>query len=174
MYKTLKEIAFITMGQSPKSSCYNSKGNGLPFLQGRTTFGRVYPTYDTWSSQWNKEALPNDILFTVRAPVGDINISKDRIAIGRGIASIRAISCNTRYLFYLLQANNSLFSSNSIGTIFESINKETLENTKLYVHSEDNQVHIVDTIHSVSIFQSLLLLILCFLQIISIVPLTFF
>jgi Restriction endonuclease S subunits len=153
MYKSLKELAVITMGQSPKSSCYNTHETGIPFLQGRTTFGRVYPSYDTWSSQWNKEALPNDILFTVRAPVGDVNISKDRIAIGRGIASIRAINCNPRYLFYLLQANNSIFTSNSTGTIFESINKETLENTLLNVHSNEKQVHIVDTIHSVLIFQ---------------------
>ena len=149
MYKSLKELAVITMGQSPKSSCYNTNGTGIPFLQGRTTFGRVYPSYDTWSSQWNKEALPNDILFTVRAPVGDVNISKDKIAIGRGIASIRAVNCNPRYLFYLLQASNSIFTSNSTGTIFESINKDTLENTVLNVHSNENQVHIVDTIGSI-------------------------
>ena len=146
MYKYLKDIAQITMGQSPKSSCYNTNQNGLPFLQGRTTFGRIYPSYDTWTSQWNKEALPNDILFTVRAPVGDVNICQTNTAIGRGIASIRAINCNPKYLFYLLQANNHLFFSNSTGTIFESINKDSLENTQLFIHSDEEQVHIVNTI----------------------------
>ena len=145
MHKLLKEIAIITMGQSPKSSCYNTIGVGLPFLQGRTTFGRIYPFYDTWSSEWNKTALPNDILFTVRAPVGDVNICKIETAIGRGLASIRAINCDNKYLFYLLQANNKLFTSNSTGTIFESINKDTLENTKLFIHSKEQQNHIVNT-----------------------------
>ena len=151
MYKPLKDIAQITMGQSPKSSCYNSNNLGLPFLQGRTTFGRLFPFYDTWTTEWNKEALPNDILFTVRAPVGDVNICQTNTAIGRGIASIRAINCNSKYLFYLLQANNKLFSSNSTGTIFESINKDSLENTQLFIHSDEEQVHIVNTISSTSI-----------------------
>lgn len=165
MYKLLKDIAQITMGQSPKSSCYNSNNLGLPFLQGRTTFGRLFPFYDTWTTEWNKEALPNDILFTVRAPVGDVNICQTNTAIGRGIASIRAINCNSKYLFYLLQANNQLFSSNSTGTIFESINKDSLENTQLFIHSDEEQVHIVNTIRLILKFQLLLLLILCFLQI---------
>ena len=149
MYKLLKDIAQITMGQSPKSSCYNSNNLGLPFLQGRTTFGRLFPFYDTWTTEWNKEALPNDILFTVRAPVGDVNICQTNTAIGRGIASIRAINCDSKYLFYLLQANNKLFSSNSTGTIFESINKDSLENTQLFIHSDEEQVHIVNTIGSI-------------------------
>ena len=152
MDKLLKEIAIITMGQSPKSSCYNTIGVGLPFLQGRTTFGRIYPFYDTWSSEWNKTALPNDILFTVRAPVGDVNICKIETAIGRGIASIRAINCDNKYLFYLLKANNNLFTSNSTGTIFESINKDTLENTKLFIHSKEQQNHIVNIIGSIDDF----------------------
>lgn len=151
MHKLLKEIAIITMGQSPKSSCYNTNSVGLPFLQGKTTFGRIYPSYDTWSSEWNKTALPNDILFTVRAPVGDVNMCKTETAIGRGIASIRAINCNNKYLFYLLQANNNLFTSNSTGTIFESINKDTLENTKFYIHSKEKQNHIVNTIYYFSV-----------------------
>lgn len=165
MHKSLKEIALITMGQSPKSSCYNTNKIGLPFLQGRTTFGRIYPFYDTWSSDWNKIALPNDILFTVRAPVGDVNICKTKTVIGRGIASIRAINCDFKYLFYLLQANNYLFTSNSTGTIFESINKDTLENTKLFVHPKGEQEHIVDTISFVLIFLLLSLLIVYFLRI---------
>ena len=147
MYKYLKDIALITMGQSPKSSSYNTFKIGLPFLQGKTTFGRIYPSYETWTSEWNKEAIPGDILFTVRAPVGDVNICQTPTAIGRGIASIRAINCNSKYLFYLLQANNSLFTSNSTGTIFESINKNSLENTEVFIHSYEEQLHIVNTIY---------------------------
>ena len=146
MLVNLKDIAIITMGQSPKSSSYNNSSNGLPFLQGRTTFGRIYPYFDTWTTEWNKEAQLNDILFTVRAPVGDINISPCRLAIGRGIAAIRPINCNYKYLYYLLISNKSKFLSSSTGTIYDSINKDKLETIKLFVHDKKEQCHIVDTI----------------------------
>lgn len=145
LYK-LSEIASITMGQSPKSSAYNTNMIGLPFLQGRTTFGDKYPTFDTWTSEWNKEANYNDILFTVRAPVGDLNIATTKIAIGRGIAAIHPTKVSSLYLYYLLQANKHNFLTSSAGTIFDSINKDALESIKLDVHTEQEQRHIVNTI----------------------------
>lgn len=145
MNKKLIDIADITMGQSPKSSAYNSEGNGMPFLQGRTTFGDKYPSFDTWTTEWNKEALPNDLLFTVRAPVGDINIATTNIAIGRGIAAIHPKEVSTKYLYYLLIANKDKFITSSAGTIYDSFNKDALKNVQLDVHSESDQRHIVDT-----------------------------
>lgn len=149
MYKSLNEIAQITMGQSPKSSAYNQDGNGLPFLQGRTTFGRIYPSFDTWTTEWNKECDADDILFTVRAPVGDVNIAQTQIALGRGVAGIRAKNVLSKYLYYLLYANKSTFIASSSGTIYDSINKDQLDNVKLKVHNDEEQRHIVDTIGSV-------------------------
>ena len=146
MYKSLNEIAQITMGQSPKSSAYNQDGNGLPFLQGRTTFGRMYPSFDTWTTEWNKECDADDILFTVRAPVGDVNIAQTKIALGRGVAGIRAKNVLPKYLYYLLYANKSTFIASSSGTIYDSINKDQLDNVKLKVHNDEEQRHIVDTI----------------------------
>lgn len=146
MLTKLSEIAAITMGQSPSSKVYNTSHEGLPFLQGRTTFGDIYPTFDTWTSQWNKEAQPDDILFTVRAPVGDLNIANTRIAIGRGIAAIKPKSTSSKYLYYLLLANKDKFLTSSAGTIFDSINKDALESIVLDVHSEIEQNHIVNTI----------------------------
>ena len=137
------------MGQSPKSSAYNSEGVGLPFLQGRTTFGDKYPFFDTWTTEWNKEAKQGDILFTVRAPVGDLNIATTTIAIGRGIAAIHPTKVETTYLFYLLQANKHNFLSSSAGTIFDSINKDALESIQINIHDEKIQRHIVNTIGSV-------------------------
>lgn len=147
LYK-LSEIADITMGQSPKSSAYNSDKLGLPFLQGRTTFGDKYPWFDTYTSEWNKEAKQGDILFTVRAPVGDINIATCRIAIGRGIAAITPKKISTKYLFYLLSANKSSFLTSSTGTIYDSINKDALESIELNVHSQEEMDYIVNTISS--------------------------
>ena len=146
MTKKLSDIAIITMGQSPSSAAYNTSCIGLPFLQGRTTFGKKYPHFDIWTSQWNKEAQTNDILFTVRAPVGDINIANTRIAIGRGIAAIHPTLVSTKYLYYLLLANKNKFLTSAAGTIFDSINKDALESIVLDVHSEDEQKHIVNTI----------------------------
>ena len=145
MKQTLGQIASVTMGQSPSSNFYNNEQLGLPFLQGCTTFGRLYPTYDTWTTSFNKEALPGDVLFTVRAPVGDVNLCRDHIAIGRGLASIRATTVLPRYLFYILEANKSKFQSASSGTIYQSINKDKLANMQLEVHSANEQQHIVGT-----------------------------
>ncbi len=145
MKQKLSEIANITMGQSPLSGCYNSDGIGTPFLQGCTTFGRVYPSYDTWTTQFNKSANKDDVLFTVRAPVGDVNLCQRFTAIGRGLASIHATKVSPKYLFYLLEGNKSAFTSESSGTIYQSINKDKLCNVILNVHDSRTQQHIVDT-----------------------------
>lgn len=137
------------MGQSPLSGCYNSDGIGTPFLQGCTTFGRVYPSYDTWTTQFNKSANKDDVLFTVRAPVGDVNLCQRFTAIGRGLASIHATKVSPKYLFYLLEGNKSVFTSESSGTIYQSINKDKLCNVILNVHDSRTQQHIVDTIGTI-------------------------
>lgn len=148
MKQKLYEIADITMGQSPLSGCYNSDGIGTPFLQGCTTFGRIHPSYDTWTTQFSKSANKDDVLFTVRAPVGDVNLCQRFTAIGRGLASIHATKVNPKYLFYLLEGNKSAFTSASSGTIYQSINKDKLYNVVLNVHDSSTQQHIVDTTSS--------------------------
>ena len=149
MKEKLREIADITMEQSPSSFFYNNRREGIPFLQGCTTFGRLHPTYDTWTTSYNKLARPGDILFTVRAPVGDINLCQTETAIGRGIASIRAREVEPRYLFYLLKANKGSFTSSSFGTIYQSINKDKLGDVVLDIHDASEQRYIVGVIGSV-------------------------
>lgn len=148
MQVKLSDLCNITMGQSPKSIYYNKEGSGIPFMQGCTTFGRLFPSIDTWTTSYNKLANPNDILFTVRAPVGDINIALTNIAIGRGLAALKPTSVSTKYLYYLLLSNKELFTNNSSGTVYDSINKYNLENTILNVHSYSDQLLIVDTVGS--------------------------
>ena len=148
MLKKLNELAIITMGQSPKSEYYNYENFGTPFMQGCTTFGRIYPYINTWTTNYNKLAKSNDILFTVRAPVGDINIATTDIAIGRGLASIRATTVSHKYLYYLLISNKHKFISNSSGTVYDSINKNSLESIELNIHTNDIQHSIVDIMYS--------------------------
>ena len=96
----LGNVADITMGQSPKSEYYNSIGEGIPFLQGNRTFGDKYPTFDTYTTNPTKIANNQYVIMSVRAPVGDLNISPTKICLGRGVCSIRMKNNNQE--FYLL------------------------------------------------------------------------
>ena len=125
--KRLLDVADITMGQSPKSEYYNDNGVGLPFHQGVTGFGDRYPTNQTYCTQKNRMAQAGDILFSVRAPVGRINISTEKIIIGRGLSAIRSKENHQSYLFYELK--NHFFKEDMIGggAIFAAVTKKDLE-----------------------------------------------
>jgi restriction endonuclease S subunit len=85
----LSEVSTVIMGQSPPGSSYNTAGEGIPFIQGSGEFGEESPTPVQWTSDPKHVAEVGDLLFSVRAPVGDINVAKERIAIGRGLSIIR-------------------------------------------------------------------------------------
>ena len=135
----LKDKVEITMGQSPKSEFYNDKGEGIPFMQGRATFGEKYHYIDTWCTQPKKYAEKNDVLMSVRAPVGDVNIATTDLCIGRGLASLRMRNKNNEYLYYLLKNFTSVFTSRESGTVFGSINKSGIESVKLPFPNEYEQ-----------------------------------
>lgn len=135
---TLDEIAKIVMGQSPDGSTYNELEDGVIFFQGRTDFGFRFPSIRMYTTQPTRMALENDILISVRAPVGDLNISLYKCCIGRGLASIRSKESNTSFLLYTLKYYEGYFSSlNDDGTIFGSINKETLSGMPIVIPTED-------------------------------------
>jgi len=129
--KTLSNIADITMGQSPKSEFYNEEGTGLPFHQGVTNFGIRFPTHQTYCTVNNRLSEPGDILFSVRAPVGRINITPDKIVIGRGLAAIRSKLEQQNFLFYALKSH--FFKEDMIGggAIFAAITKKDLYSVEL-------------------------------------------
>jgi len=141
----LGDIADIIMGQSPESKYCNKLGKGLPFLQGNRTFGFKYPTYDTYCTNGNKFAKPNDVLLSVRAPVGDLNITKEHICIGRGLASLSMKNENNDYLYYLLRANIDKLLSRESGTVFGSINRNDISNLEvLVIDSDEKQREVSD------------------------------
>ena len=125
----LKDLVDIQMGQSPDSKFYNNDKIGLPFYQGKADFGRINPIPKIWCSKSKKEAKPNDILISVRAPVGDLNINNEQSCIGRGLA---AITCrpdvDMMYLYYYLKYLKPQLKHISTGSTFESINRTQLEN----------------------------------------------
>ena len=87
--KKLGEVAAIIMGQSPVFSTYNQSGIGLPFYQGKKDYGEINPTPRVWCSAPVKIVESGDILISVRAPVGSLNIANEKSCIGRGLAGIR-------------------------------------------------------------------------------------
>ncbi|MEI6327612.1 MAG: restriction endonuclease subunit S [Pseudanabaena sp. ELA645] len=127
----LCEVAETVMGQSPPSESYNDNGIGLPFHQGVTNFGSRFPENKTYCTIESRIAEPNDILFSVRAPVGRINITLDKIVIGRGLAAIRSKFSQQNFLFYQLKSH--FFKEDMIGggAIFAAITKKDLHNVEL-------------------------------------------
>ena len=124
----LIDFAEIIMGQSPKSEFYNSKQEGLPFHQGVTNYGYRFVTDITYSTNYTRIGLADSILFSVRAPVGRLNITKNKIVIGRGLAAINHKNGLQSFLFYLLK--NRFYKDDLIGNgaIYASITKDTLYN----------------------------------------------
>lgn len=105
--KSLSDISKITMGQSPEGENYNDKGNGKIFYQGRTDFGFRIPEVRIFTTLSKKNAKKGDVLMSVRAPVGDLNIADSDCSIGRGIAALS--SKESSYLFYLMKSLKSHF-----------------------------------------------------------------
>jgi len=128
----LSDIANIVMGQSPAGETYNNVKNGMIFYQGRSDFGFRYPSITTYTSSPKRKAKEGDVLVSVRAPVGDLNIATNDCCIGRGIAAVSSkLKCNS-HLFYLMQKLKSKFNiSNDEGTVFGSINKDDLHDLKI-------------------------------------------
>ena len=123
---TINDIAIVTMGQSPKSEFYNSNGEGLPFLQGNRTFGRLYPTFDTYTTFPTKIAEAGDVIMSVRAPVGDLNITPVKMCLGRGVCSLRMKNGNQQFLYYLMKAIVPQLISKESGTVFGSVNRNDI------------------------------------------------
>ena len=135
--QTLSQIADVVMGQSPKSEFYNQDRQGLPFHQGVGSYGTRFVIDTTYSTSFTRIAEAGSILFSVRAPVGRLNITKNKIVIGRGLAAINHRSGMQSYLFYLLKER--FFKDNIIGNgaIFASISKDELLGQKFIVPVDD-------------------------------------
>ena len=146
-YKKLSEIAEITMGQSPDSNSYNENTDGLPFFQGKTDFGEVNPTIRMYCNAPKKIAEIDDILMSVRAPVGDINISNVKCCIGRGLCSIRISSeHDLKYIYYFIKTIKPQLDAASTGSTFKAINKNVVQDILVPVPDLPTQQKIANTL----------------------------
>lgn len=122
----LGEIVDVIMGQSPKSEFYNTDGKGYPFLQGNRTFGLKYPTFDIYTTVLTKLAEAGDVIMSVRAPVGDLNITPVDMCLGRGVCSLRMKNGNQSYLFYMMKYYIPYLLQKESGTVFGSVSKRDI------------------------------------------------
>ncbi len=145
----LGDICEVIAGQSPKGENYNKDEMGLPFYQGKKDYGEIYLKKPTvWTTKVTKKAYPNDILMSVRAPVGALNITNQEICIGRGLAAIRVKEkVDRNFIFYAL-SNIANDLTGTAGAIFDSINKKQIESIEFDIPSLPEQQRIVAKLDS--------------------------
>lgn len=141
--RALGEVADITMGQSPPGSSYNQISDGCPFLQGNAEFGVESPTPSYWTTEPRKMARKGSVLFSVRAPIGAVNIANTDYCIGRGLSSVSLHRGDNKYLYYLLRYLKPSIEQKGTGSTFKSITKTTLEDLVVPLPPLDTQRKIV-------------------------------
>ncbi|EAW6512864.1 restriction endonuclease subunit S [Salmonella enterica] len=130
--QTLSQIANITMGQSPAGESYNEDGIGTLFFQGSTDFGWLFPTPRQYTISPARMAKKGDILLSVRAPVGNMNIANADCCIGRGLAALNSKSGSDGFLFYVMKYFKQVFDRrNAEGTTFGSMTKDDLHSLQV-------------------------------------------
>ncbi len=146
MRYALKDVADVVMGQAPPGTSYNESGEGVPFLQGSKEFGIETPISNKWCNAPKKFAETGDILFSVRAPVGDVNVANKRYCIGRGLAAIRCDKNKIlrRYFLHSLKMSVSRIQQRGQGTTVQAINKSELEAQEFKIPAREEQLRIVE------------------------------
>ena len=140
----LDSICGMKMGQSPDSSSYNENGKGIPFFQGNADFGVIHPTVRVWCDAPTKIAYEGDILISVRAPIGALNIANTECCIGRGLAALTVDEtvCDKQYLWYGLASKVDELNSKGTGSTFKAISKNVLAETEIPLPTIDIQKQI--------------------------------
>lgn len=149
----LKDDCFtkVIMGQSPPSSTYNSSGIGLPFLQGKAEFGEVYPKAFLFCSKPIKIAEKDNILLSIRAPVGDVNINPFKVCIGRGLLAIetKKEKLNHFFLFYYLKFIKKYIEILSSGSTFKAITKNDIGKIEIPLPPVNEQKIIIFVLNAI-------------------------
>ncbi|MBI4293446.1 MAG: restriction endonuclease subunit S [Betaproteobacteria bacterium] len=143
----LSDVSTILMGQSPPSSTYNIECDGLPFFQGKAEFGSLYPEPKVWCSQPGKIAEANDILLSVRAPVGPTNLAPGKCCIGRGLAAVRPeTGLDLKYLLHAFRCSASVLDARGTGTTFKAVSGKVVREFALPIAPSEEQSRIADAL----------------------------
>ena len=142
--KKLGEVCTILMGQSPSSDTYNDLGEGLPFFQGNADFGRIHPSVRVYCNAPIRIADVDDILISVRAPIGAINITNTKCCIGRGLAAIKhGNRIKKSFAYHALIANKDKLIALGTGSTFKSIGRIALNDLLIPIPPLTKQEKIV-------------------------------
>ena len=140
----IKDCCTVVAGQSPESKYYNTDGIGIPFFQGKADFGELYPTVRVYCSQPTKITEKDDILLSVRAPVGATNLAPGRVCIGRGLTAIRpSTSLDLKYLLHYFRYFEVHLQTKGTGTTFKAITQDIVKNISVPVPPLPEQRRIV-------------------------------
>lgn len=147
----LNEACSLNMGQSPDSSGYNDEGKGLPFYQGNADFGTLTPVTRLFCNNPTKIAHAGDILLSVRAPIGAVNIANQTCCIGRGLAALTAYrDVDVKFLYYAIKSKHGEFNAKGTGSTFKAINKKALYETRIPLPALAEQKNIANILDNVS------------------------
>ena len=147
----LDDICAINMGQSPDSASYNENGEGMPFFQGNADFGKIHPKVRVWCSAPTKIAYAGDVLISVRAPIGAMNIADRECCIGRGLAALTVNEglCVKDYLWYAIASKVDELNSKGTGSTFKAISKGVLAETEIPLPDLNEQKKIAEQLAKV-------------------------
>ncbi|MBI2504905.1 MAG: restriction endonuclease subunit S [Candidatus Latescibacteria bacterium] len=141
----LSDVASIVMGQSPPSSTYNTSGQGLPFFQGKAEFGSLYPETRVWCVRPGKIAEADDVLLSVRAPVGPTNLAPAKCCIGRGLAAVRPeAGLSLKYFLYAFRRFAEDLDAKGTGTTFKAVSGKVVREFPVPIAPVDEQSRIAD------------------------------
>ena len=145
----IQDFCLVIQGQSPPGDTYNITGEGHPFFQGKAEFGRLYPTVAKWCTAPTKFADADDILISVRAPVGPTNLCRETVGIGRGLAAVRPRGgVLSRYILYALRYSKDEIAAMGTGSTFTAISGEQLRTFQLPLAPVAEQARIVEAIET--------------------------
>ena len=139
----------VIMGQSPESEYYTSDSTKTPFLQGNRTFGTKYPSFDTYTSKITKLAPSGSVIISVRAPVGDINLTPVDLCLGRGVAALVSNDSDNEFLYYLMKYMAPTLIQNQTGSTFGSINKDDLCQLEILLPDSYSRLRIGELLSSI-------------------------
>jgi type I restriction enzyme S subunit len=156
-FKELQEVVNLTMGTSPAGNTFSSNSNdGIEFHQGKTSFGNeIIKHSNVYTTSPIKVAEPDSLIMSVRAPVGDTNLTNRKIAIGRGLCSmVGKDSLMTKFLYYFINENIKTFKNKSNGSTFEAINTQEIKKISIPIPPIPIQQEIVNILDGFSKLQA--------------------
>ena len=134
--RPLTDLAVVTMGQSPSSIFYNSRGEGLPLIQGNADIADRKTIERIWTTQWNKRCDLGDLILTVRAPVGAVAVASKNACIGRGVCGLKSIG-DSSFLFHALIHAEDRWQTLEQGSTFTAANSDQVERFRIFVPDDE-------------------------------------